>query len=126
DLGVLGVLAELGAVEAALVFEELGAHLVSGPVLWSALAASFVDGVAGGDVRVSGAAVDDRTDVPTVVEHADECDVLGVLHDDRVVLAQHSGLPPRVESAPLDPLTPVAAFATVPDGEVVGDAHLAQ
>ena len=33
-----------GSVEAAIVFEELGAHLASGPVLWSTLAAPLVDG----------------------------------------------------------------------------------
>src|SRR5687767_4868338 len=50
-LAVLGVLEMLvhdsgvGPVEAAIVFEELGAHLASGPVLWSVLAAPFLAGV---------------------------------------------------------------------------------
>ena len=40
DLGVLGMLAGgddagVGLVEASIVFEALGAHLASGPVLWS-------------------------------------------------------------------------------------------
>ena len=36
-LGLLGVLGAegLGAVEAAIVFEQLGAHLVNGPALWT-------------------------------------------------------------------------------------------
>src|SRR5206468_6413510 len=51
ELGVLGMLLEesgVGPVEAAIVFEELGAHLASGPVLWSVLAAQYVNGVAEG------------------------------------------------------------------------------
>nr|MDT0665855.1 acyl-CoA dehydrogenase family protein [Micromonospora sp. DSM 115978] len=59
ELGVLGILADepgraaggqdvaacedpgdgVGVVEAAIAFEQLGAHLITGPVLWSVLAA---------------------------------------------------------------------------------------
>ena len=45
QLGVFGLLlseddggAGLGVVEAAIVFEQLGAHLAGGPVLWGPLA----------------------------------------------------------------------------------------
>src|SRR5262245_804009 len=55
ELGVLGLVLDegepgsepgsgLGLVEAAIAFEQLGAHLAGGPVLWSTLAAPFVDG----------------------------------------------------------------------------------
>jgi alkylation response protein AidB-like acyl-CoA dehydrogenase len=64
DLGTLGVLGllvpesdggtGLGAVEAAVVFDQLGSHLVTGPVLWSVLAAPLVDGVVSGDRLVGG------------------------------------------------------------------------
>jgi alkylation response protein AidB-like acyl-CoA dehydrogenase len=75
DLGVLGLLVQepgsgVGIVEASLVFEELGAHLVTGPVLWSTIAAAFVEGVATGDVRVAGVELDDPMDGPVAVDHA--------------------------------------------------------
>src|SRR5215475_12919789 len=79
DLGVFGLLAggpeaPVGLVEAALVFEELGAHLVPGPVLWSTLAAPLVPGVAEGDVRVAGVEVDATTAAgPVVVDHCGDC-----------------------------------------------------
>src|SRR6185503_7685301 len=44
----------LGVVEAAIAFEQLGAHLVNGPALWSTLAAPFLDGVASGERLVGG------------------------------------------------------------------------
>ena len=34
----------LGALEGAIVFEQLGSHLVPGPLLWTVLAAGLVDG----------------------------------------------------------------------------------
>src|SRR5262247_2552304 len=82
DLGVPGLLAggpkaPVGLVEAALVFEELGAGLVPGPVLWSTLAAPFVAGVAEGEVRVAGIEVDATTAAaPVVVDHGGECDMM--------------------------------------------------
>ena len=55
DLGVLGLLVAeeaggsgLGLVEAALVFEQVGYHLVPGPVLWTVLAAPLIAGGDGG------------------------------------------------------------------------------
>jgi alkylation response protein AidB-like acyl-CoA dehydrogenase len=60
-LGVLGLLVPegsggvgLGAVEAAIVFEQLGSHLVPGPVLWTLLAAPLVPGAASGEQLVGG------------------------------------------------------------------------
>src|SRR5262245_10429965 len=59
EMGVLGLLVPAergevgGSVEAALVFEELGAHLATGPVLWSTIAAPIVSGAAEGSVRVT-------------------------------------------------------------------------
>src|SRR5262245_55787033 len=52
ELGVFGLLAPgsgVGVAEAAIVFEQLGAHVVNGPVLWTALAAPYVDGAARGE-----------------------------------------------------------------------------
>jgi len=124
ELGVLGMLAGdsgVGAVEAAIVFEELGAHLASGPVLWSALAAPFVPGVADGSVRVTGVAVDAQSELAVVVEHADESDAVLVLRDDRLELCRRADFNTATQGSPLDPLTPVTVFASLPAGEVVAE-----
>jgi hypothetical protein len=109
-------------VEASIVFEELGAHLAPGPVLWTALAGRLVDGAAEGSVRVAGLVVDPRdpTDVggPAVVEHAGEADVLLVVHGDRVERCAPAELPFE-PGEPLDPTTPVAVLAEPPTGEAV-------
>jgi alkylation response protein AidB-like acyl-CoA dehydrogenase len=131
ELGVLGMLAEksgtaIGTVAATVVFEELGAHLVTGPVLWSALAAPFVDGVAGGHLRVAGVELDDATEGPVVVEYVEECDALLVVRRDRLELCLRSELAPTADGSPLDPLTPAAVLPSVPAGQRVGGAEVAQ
>lgn len=123
ELGILGMLADIGPVEAAMVFEDLGAHLVTGPVLWSTLAAAHVDGVADGSVRVAGVEIDPDDDGPVVVEHGDEADVVLVLRGDRAERIERADLPPAEPSAPLDPLTPVAVFGSLPAGEVVAEGE---
>jgi alkylation response protein AidB-like acyl-CoA dehydrogenase len=132
-LGVLGMLdggagADVGIVEASIVFEELGAHLVSGPVLWSTLAAPHVDGVAEGRQRVAGVELtgDDEGPGPVVVEHAAESEVVLVLHPDRVEVCASVELGPPTDGSPLDPLTPVSVFASIPPGKVVGGAAAAR
>jgi alkylation response protein AidB-like acyl-CoA dehydrogenase len=124
DLGVLGMLADasgagIGVVEAAIVFEELGAHLVGGPVLWSVLAAPLVDGVATGDLRVGGVEIGPSLAGPMVVDHGDECDALLVVHGDRVELCTLARPSREPDGPPLDPLTPVGIFESIPSGAVV-------
>jgi alkylation response protein AidB-like acyl-CoA dehydrogenase len=130
DMGVLGVLADpdasgLGPVEAALGFEELGSSLASGPLLWSVLSASFVDGVADGHVRVCGIQAGEDpggSARPVVVEHGRESDVLIVLHPDRIETCPVPQLVERydvVDAEPLDPLTPAVVLDSVPEGEVI-------
>jgi alkylation response protein AidB-like acyl-CoA dehydrogenase len=133
DLGVLGLLvpAERGGsggstVEAALVFEELGAHLVTGPVLWSTVAAPLVPDVAEGSVRVAGVVASVSEPGPVAIEHVAESDVVVVVHDDRVercIVAARLG---ATGGEPLDPLTPAAVYPTVPEGEVIGGREEAQ
>jgi alkylation response protein AidB-like acyl-CoA dehydrogenase len=123
DLGVLGMLEDdsgLGLVEATIVFEELGAHLSTGPLLWSVLAAPLV----GGGVKVTGVEVGASDDAPVVVEHAAESEVLVVVRPDRVEVCRP--VPPTEDGAPLDPLTPVGVLADLPSGEVVGETAVAE
>jgi alkylation response protein AidB-like acyl-CoA dehydrogenase len=130
DLGVLAVLLPeaagglgLGMVAGAIVFEQLGAHLVGGPVLWSALAAPYVHGAARGERLVGGIEIDEGSGDPFVVEHAAEIDALLMLRADGVFVCSASELPANEPIAPLDPHTPVGRFATLPDGTRVGDGR---
>ena len=100
ELGVLGLLAAeadggsgLGALEGAIVFEQLGSHLVPGPLLWTVLAAGLVEGAAAGDVVVGGVAASAVVDGTALVEHAADLDVLLVVHDDAVVSHRATDLP---------------------------------
>jgi alkylation response protein AidB-like acyl-CoA dehydrogenase len=128
-LGVFGLLLPepgglgLGVVEGAIVFEQLGAHLVSGPALWSTLAAPCIEGAASGERLVGGVEQPASDDEPVVVEHAGEIDSLLVLRADGVFACARSDLPTFAPVAPLDPLTPVGRFDALPSGTRVGDAH---
>ncbi len=134
-MGVLGMLLPdddtgLGLVEASIVFEELGRHLASGPVLWSTIAAPLVPGAADGSVRVAGllapSAAEVAAGVPVVVEHGAEADVVLVLHADRVERIGRADLAGAEAGVPLDPLTPAIVLPALPAGDVVGDAAAAR
>ena len=112
DLGVLGMLepgSGSGVVEAAVVCEELGAHLVEGPVLWTVLAGSLVPDAE----KVAGV---EAVDGPAVIDHGLESDAIVVLHADRVERCT----PDLEPGEPLDPKTPVAIARQLPAGDVVG------
>lgn len=127
-VGITGLLlpedhggAGLGVLEAALVFEQAGSHLVPGPLLWTVLAAPLLAasplaaGVATGGLLVGGVEGADCRDGSAVVEHAADLDVLLVVHDDCVLAHPTDHLPGPTPLDPLDPLTPVGRF-TVPGG----------
>jgi alkylation response protein AidB-like acyl-CoA dehydrogenase len=122
-LGMLGADSGFGVVEAAVVFEELGAFLASGPLLWTTLCASHVDGAADGSVRVTGVELGDRGEGPVVVPHGAESELLLVLRGDRAELCPMAELDGR-PGTPMDPLTPMTVLAAAPTGVVVaeGDA----
>jgi alkylation response protein AidB-like acyl-CoA dehydrogenase len=115
DAGGVG----LGMAEAVLVFEELGAALVPGPVLATELAAQLLPSAAWGEEVVG---VVERGGSPLLVEHLDGLDRLLVLDDEgvwSVPAGDVSGTPlPRA----IDPLTPMHLVAALPQGERVGDA----
>ena len=136
DLGMFGLLlpepvggSGLGAIEGALLFEQLGSHLVPGPVLWTVLAAPLVDGAASGERLVGGVEARHVHDGAVAVEHAADLDVLLVVGDDAVVALDIAELAPPVALDPLDPLTPVGRFVDLPaDGDAgreVGGAEAA-
>lgn len=141
DLGIFGLLVPaeaggsgLGVVEAALVFEQVGAHLVPGPLAWSVLAASVVDPALRDDV-VAGTAVvagvelqgigSDRATGPHLVEWAIDADAVLGLGPDSVTLHPAPALGAIDPLDPLDPLTSVARVAGLGDGEVIGDRAVA-
>jgi hypothetical protein len=109
-----------GAVETAIAFEQFGAHLATGPRLWSAIAAPLVEGVTEGDVRVTGVDATAHAAAPFVVEHVAEADVLLVVHDDRVERCAPNALADPIDGEPFDPLTPALAYPELPRGEVLG------
>ena len=99
----------LGLVEAALVFEQLGRHLVGGPILWTTLAAS-ARRRRGRRRRacVAGVEVGAVVDGPLVVEHAAESRrAARAPRRRRRSLIERPTSPPPEELEPLDPLTPV-------------------
>ena len=138
DLGIFGLLlpeasggSGLGVAEAVICFEQLGSHLVPGPLLWTVLgAAASVDGASSGDALVGGLDLVANPAGPFVVERPDEIDALLILHPDRVVIhtAREHGagdLPVAAALDPLDPLTPVGAYDTLPAGTEVGGPDMA-
>jgi alkylation response protein AidB-like acyl-CoA dehydrogenase len=115
-----------GTVEAAIVFEQFGAFLVTGPLLWSAIAAPLVPDAVTGAARVTGVDMRDAIPGAFVIEHIAESDTVVIVRDDRIERCSVNELRDGVGGEPLDPLTPATQFAAVPTGDVVGDAHDAQ
>jgi alkylation response protein AidB-like acyl-CoA dehydrogenase len=114
---------ELGMADAVVVFSELGRRLVPGPLAWSHLAAGLVDGAESGETVVGG--IDATVAGPLMIEHLDFLDALVVLYEDRVERVDPSSVKADAVATPLDPLTPVHHAQSLPVGEVIGDAALA-
>ena len=133
ELAELGVIAAtvpeaggglgLGFVEGAVVFEQLGRHVVPGPLLWSALAAHVIPEVARG-AWIAGGTEDDGAS-PRFVEHGSEVDTLVVLRADGVARIDRDRIPEGETGDALDPQSRVAVFASLPPGTPVGDAAAA-
>jgi len=126
ELGVTSVMVDeaagglgLGAVEGAVVFEQLGYHVVPGPLLWSALAALVIREVAAGE-WMAGGTVDDGAP-HLFVELASEVDTLVVLRRDGVSRLDRGHFE-TVATESLDPQSSVGVCASLPVGARVGDA----
>jgi alkylation response protein AidB-like acyl-CoA dehydrogenase len=97
---------ELGMVESALVFEELGRACVPGPLVGTFLTA----GVVNGPVTVL-----EPDQSPLFIAHADNAAAVLVLGDSPLVAATPSGTP---LDDPLDPLTPLTELAAAPTDSI--------
>lgn len=124
-MGIFGLLAEPGGtVAAAVTVEMLTIHLASGPLVWTTIAAPIVPEVVSGSVRVTGAVSPEVG--PAVIPHAAESDLVLVVYPDRVERVATTDLATDPPVPPFDPLTPAATCATLPAGEVIGDATAAR
>jgi len=130
ELGVFGVTVPeaedgmgLGLADAAVLFEELGAALVPGPLVPTVLAAEVVDGVVDGNAVVT--MLDLRAPV-SLVEHLDVATHVVAVDADGLHLLDSDALGAIPIETPLDPLTPlwvVPAGRDVPGlGERIGSA----
>ena len=115
----------LGVVDAAVVYEALGGHLVAGPLVWSALAAIYLPGVAGDAAIVGGYEDHDDASAPILIEYAQQLDALIVLRDDGVFIIAGEDLGELDVVAPTDPLTPIGRAHTLPHGTPVADREAA-
>jgi alkylation response protein AidB-like acyl-CoA dehydrogenase len=129
ELGVFGLrLTEeqggvgLGVADAVLVFAELGRRLVPGPLLWSHLLASRIDGAESGETVVGGLDLCGSLDGSRLVEHLESLDCLIALRPDGLYRIEPRDLQATPVATPLDPLTPVHHIAALPEGERIGAA----
>lgn len=105
ELGVFSLAADgMGMREAAVVFEQLGAGLVPGPLVSTWLAAGLVDGAADGSTIVGMLEVQPGA---TLVEHADLIDACLLMSGDTVWLVPVGALELERIERPLDPGAPV-------------------
>jgi alkylation response protein AidB-like acyl-CoA dehydrogenase len=115
--------AGLGMASAALVFAELGRRLVPGPIAWTHLGAGLA-GAANGERIIGGCEALGPSRAPILVEHLASLDALLVIRREDVHLVDPKALAAE-EREPLDPLTPIAEVASLPDGERIGDSEMA-
>jgi alkylation response protein AidB-like acyl-CoA dehydrogenase len=132
DLGVFSLLVPESAgglglemVDATLVFEQLGRHLVPGPLLWSTLGATALAAAPHPATVMSGFDQVEAGDDPILVDHAAELESLLVLRADRVSVLVAGELGEAEVLTPFDPLTPVGRYATLGAGTTIGDAAAA-
>jgi alkylation response protein AidB-like acyl-CoA dehydrogenase len=108
----------LGFCESVLVFAELGRRAAPGPLAWSQLAVSLIDGVAEGEVVVGGLDLTDGAALgPHLLEHLDHVDVLLVMDDAGLRRLDPNAIEARPVEVPLDPLTPLHRADSLPEGE---------
>ena len=110
----------LGMAETVLVFEELGAALVPGPLVATELAAQTVPSAAAGD-EVVGATARALAGEPLLVEHLAAIDRLLIIDDDGVRSVPADAVVGVAVDDPVDPLTPLHLVAALPAGDLLAD-----
>jgi alkylation response protein AidB-like acyl-CoA dehydrogenase len=121
DAGVVSLLSDgFTMADAAIVFEQLGAACVPGPLVAGVLAhpLGVRDGVVGWVDRPDHAA-------PAAVEHLDNLDHLLVVGNRGIELLDPATVAGDPSRWPLDPLTPVTTVARLPAGEPIAGADVA-
>jgi alkylation response protein AidB-like acyl-CoA dehydrogenase len=97
----------LGVADSVIVFEELGRRLTPGPLAWTVLSRSLVEGAADGTRVVGGLDQSRPSNDPILIEHRESLDVLLVLKPDGLFSVDLDRLDSTPVARPLDPLTPV-------------------
>ena len=122
--GVFSLLIDdFGWRSVAVVFEELGAAGVPGPLVWSLLAAGLVPGAAEGTSIVGGLHWPPASG-PFVIEHPEEIDALLVLDGEGIRTCPVPEV--TLSDWPTDPLTPVGHCSALPEGQILGSASAAR
>jgi len=121
SIGGLG----LGLVEAAVVYEVLGSHLVPGPLAWTALAAIHLPDLVVGAAVVGGHEEVDDASVPVLIDYGQYLDTVIVLRDDGVFSIPRDDLGGIETVTPTDPLTPIARAQRLPRGTQVAGREVA-
>ncbi len=114
----------LGMIDATVVYEVLGGHLVPGPLVWSALATVHLPEFGGGAAIVGGLDVVPPSTEPALIEFGHELDALVTLRDDGVYVLDRAALGPLDDVTPIDPLTPVVQTRLLAAGRRVADRSL--
>jgi alkylation response protein AidB-like acyl-CoA dehydrogenase len=112
----------LGLADGVLVFAELGRRLVPGPIVWSHLAAGWIDGADNGDRIVGGLDLCGPDRGGLILEHLGHIDELLLLRPEGVFRVDPKAIRGDPVGTPLDPLTPIHAVASLPEGERLGAA----
>jgi alkylation response protein AidB-like acyl-CoA dehydrogenase len=116
----------LGLADSVLVYEALGQRIVPGPLVYTQLAATLVDGAATGECVVGGLDLHLSPQGPHLVEYKEQLGALLLLKEDGVYRVDTNDIAGRTIESPLDPLTPVFCAEQLPTGEKIGDEKTAQ
>jgi hypothetical protein len=114
-----------GCVESAICLEEMGRRIIPGPLIWSSLAASLLEGVSDGSKIVSGLDLISSASTPYMVENYEHIGSLLVLKPTGVFAIDPKSLQVQTIEKTLDPFTPVHYTHELPPGSQLGGSEIA-
>jgi alkylation response protein AidB-like acyl-CoA dehydrogenase len=127
ELGIFALSSSgCGASEAVLAFAELGRRLVPGPLVWTYLAAGFVEGAEDGSTIVGGLDETGAGGERILIENLESLDTVLVIRRSGIERIDPRTLDATPIETPLDPLTPVHRIARLPKGELIGGSEQAE